>query len=99
MTDISQTDFHNWQTLLETRTSIMISEQRRAFLQTNLSTRIRELNITDYTSYYHQVTDGPRGAMEWSTLLDQLTVQETRFFRHPPSFEILSQYLQLDHLF
>ncbi|MBL4759538.1 MAG: hypothetical protein JKY80_01610, partial [Mariprofundaceae bacterium] len=65
-----------------------------AFLQTNLSARMRELGVTDYASYYRQVTDGPRGAVEWSTLLDRLTVQETRFFRHPPSFEVLSQYLQ-----
>ena len=28
-----------------------------------------------------------------ATLLDRLTVQETRFFRHPPSFELLERYL------
>lgn len=92
--DMSQADFHDWQTLLEARTGVVISEQRRAFLQTNLSARMRELGVTDYASYYRQVTDGPRGAVEWSTLLDRLTVQETRFFRHLPSFEVLSQYLQ-----
>ncbi|MDV5863133.1 protein-glutamate O-methyltransferase [Pseudomonas mendocina] len=92
--DMSQADFHDWQTLLEARTGVVISEQRRAFLQTNLSARMRELGVTDYASYYQQVTDGPRGAVEWSTLLDRLTVQETRFFRHGPSFEVLAQYLQ-----
>jgi type IV pilus assembly protein PilK len=92
--NMSQADFHDWQALLEARTGVVISEQRRAFLQTNLSARMRELGVTDYASYYRQVTDGPRGAVEWSTLLDRLTVQETRFFRHPPSFEVLAQYLQ-----
>ena len=92
--DMSQADFHDWQTLLEARTGVVISEQRRAFLQTNLSARMRELGVTDYASYYRQVTDGPRGAVEWSTLLDRLTVQETRFFRHRPSFEVLESYLR-----
>uniref|UniRef100_UPI0035690D22 CheR family methyltransferase n=1 Tax=Pseudomonas sp. TaxID=306 RepID=UPI0035690D22 len=47
-----------------------------------------------YATYFRQVTDGPRGAVEWSTLLDRLTVQETRFFRHRQSFEVLERYLR-----
>ncbi|MDM8349079.1 CheR family methyltransferase [Pseudomonas sp. sp1636] len=92
--DMSATEFRAWQELLEERTGVVISEQRQAFLQTNLSARMRELGVLDYASYYRQVTDGPRGAVEWSTLLDRLTVQETRFFRHPPSFELLERYLR-----
>lgn len=92
--DMSATEFRKWQTLLEERTGVVVNEQRRAFLQTNLTARMRELGVTDYTSYYQQVTAGPRGAVEWSTLLDRLTVQETRFFRHRPSFEVLEHYLR-----
>ncbi|MBS7664377.1 protein-glutamate O-methyltransferase [Pseudomonas lalucatii] len=92
--DISAAEFRDWQALLEERTGVVISEQRRAFLQTNLSARMRELGVADYAAYYRQVTDGPRGAVEWSTLLDRLTVQETRFFRHPASFEVLERHLQ-----
>ncbi|MGL4317808.1 MAG: CheR family methyltransferase [Pseudomonas sp.] len=94
LADMSQAEFRDWQTLLEERTGVVISEQRRAFLQTNLSARMRELEVADYSTYYRQVTDGPRGAVEWSTLLDRLTVQETRFFRHRPSFDVLESYLR-----
>lgn len=94
LAEMSQTEFRDWQALLEERTGVVINEQRRAFLQTNLSARMRELDVADYASYYRQVTDGPRGAVEWSTLLDRLTVQETRFFRHRPSFEVLQSYLR-----
>ena len=94
LADMSAAEFHAWQTLLEERTGLVINEQRRAFLQTSLSARMRELDVADYASYYQQVTDGPRGAVEWSTLLDRLTVQETRFFRHPPSFALLQDYLR-----
>lgn len=95
LVDMTPAEFHDWQALLEERTGVVINEQRQAFLQTNLSARMRELQVADYASYYRQVTDGPRGAVEWSTLLDRLTVQETRFFRHRPSFEVLEQYLAL----
>lgn len=94
LADMSQAEFRDWQALLEERTGVVINEQRRAFLQTNLSARMRELGVADYSSYFRMVTDGPRGAVEWSTLLDRLTVQETRFFRHRPSFDVLDSYLR-----
>jgi type IV pilus assembly protein PilK len=91
--EMSAVEFHTWQALLEERTGLVINEQRRAFLQTNLSARMRELGVDGYANYFRQVTDGPSGAVEWSTLLDRLTVQETRFFRHQPSFDLLERYL------
>ena len=94
LADMTATEFRDWQMLLEERTGVVLNERRRAFLQTNLSARMRELGVMDYAAYYRQVTDGPRGAVEWSTLLDRLTVQETRFFRHRPSFEVLESYLR-----
>lgn len=93
LADMSAAEFRDWQVLLENRTGVVLNEQRRTFLQASLTARMRELGIGDYHSYYRQVTDGPRGAVEWATLLDRLTVQETRFFRHPPSFELLERYL------
>jgi type IV pilus assembly protein PilK len=94
LADMTATEFRDWQVLLEERTGAVLNERRRAFLQTNLSARMRELGVMDYATYYRQVTDGPRGAVEWSTLLDRLTVQETRFFRHRPSFDVLESYLR-----
>jgi len=91
---MSSAEFREWQALLEERSGMVVSEQRRSFLQTNLSSRMREVGVADYASYYRQVTAGPRGAVEWSTLMDRLTVQETRFFRHPPSFALLCEYIR-----
>jgi len=91
--DMTAAEFSEWRALLEERTGVVVSDQRRTFLQTNLTARMREIGVEDYASYYCQVTDGPRGAVEWSALLDRLTVQETRFFRHPPSFALLRRHL------
>ncbi|WXL28045.1 CheR family methyltransferase [Ectopseudomonas mendocina] len=94
LADMSVAEFRDWQVLLEERTGVVVNEQRRSFLQTNLTARMRELGVEGYSAYYQRVTDGPRGAVEWSTLLDRLTVQETRFFRHQPSFDVLETYLR-----
>jgi len=94
LADMSSAEFRDWQALLEERSGMVVSEQRRTFLQANLSSRMREVGVADYASYYLKVTAGARGAVEWSTLMDRLTVQETRFFRHSPSFALLSEYIR-----
>lgn len=93
LAEMSPSEFHDWQALLEERSGMVVSEGRRVFLQANLSARMREIGMSDYSSYYRQVTAGPRGAVEWSMLMDRLTVQETRFYRHPDSFLLLEDHL------
>ena len=92
--DITAAEFRAWQELLETRTGMTLSDQRRTFLQTVLATRLRELGLSSYGAYLQQVTSGVRGAVEWSYLVDRLTVQETRFFRHPASYQLVASYLR-----
>jgi len=91
---MSAAEFREWQRLLEQRSGMVLDEQRRRFLQIGLTARMRKLGMDDYASYYRRVTDGPRGALEWVQLLDTLTVQETCFFRHPPSFALLERHLR-----
>ncbi|MFB1011013.1 MAG: CheR family methyltransferase [Thiopseudomonas sp.] len=91
---LSTAEFDNWCQLLEERSGIVWREDRKTYLEVRLTSRMRELGIADYDSYYHQVLQGTRGTLEWSHLLDGLTVQETRFFRHQPSFDFALEYLQ-----
>ncbi|QEY60473.1 protein-glutamate O-methyltransferase CheR [Pseudomonas sp. C27(2019)] len=93
LAEMTTAEFNDWQALLETRSGIVVSEQRRSFLQVHLSARMRELGVSDYASYYQQVINGPCGAVEWVALLDRLTVQETQFFRHAESFQAVTDFL------
>lgn len=94
MASMSGTEFDSWCQLLEERAGIVWNAERKSYLEVRLTARMRELGISDYACYFRQVQDGARGALEWSWLLDRLTVQETRFFRHPPSFEFVTAHLQ-----
>ena len=83
--------FRQWQSLLEARTGIYLPPERQAFLQSKLASRMRELGEYNYQAYFDHVTRGDRGWQEWATLVDRLTVRETRFFRDPDAFAFIQQ--------
>ena len=88
--------FQLWQALLEDRTGMTLSDARKSFLETSLSIRMRELGFEDYETYYEHLMVGTTEsrAMEWSILVDRLTVQETSFFRHQSSYALVEEYVQ-----
>ncbi|PKM22670.1 MAG: methyltransferase [Gammaproteobacteria bacterium HGW-Gammaproteobacteria-14] len=92
---MEQEQFELWQALLEERTGMTLSQERKTFLETSLSIRMRELGLDDYEVYYEQLLVGTTEskAMEWSVLVDRLTVQETSFFRHPSSYALVEEYV------
>lgn len=93
MPDMEEEQFLRWQNLLEERTGMCLSPHRKSFLQTSLGIRMRELECDDYEDYYQRVTTGAGGAIEWTTLSDRLTVQETRFFRDPDAMMFVKNHL------
>ncbi len=82
-------EFARWVRLLEARTGVTVPPERKPFLVTGLRRRMRETGHSDYDSYYEDLLDGARGAMEWAALVDHLTVHETHFFRHLPSIALV----------
>lgn len=87
-------DFDQWRKLLEERTGISLGPQQQAFLQAQITMRMRELGFVDFAEYYRRVTDGIWGRAEWSVLVDRLMVKETSFFRHRHSYECVRQLVQ-----
>jgi chemotaxis protein methyltransferase CheR/type IV pilus assembly protein PilK len=90
---LNSEQFLRWQALLESRTGIQITEARKSFLETSLTLRMREVGADDYDAYYDTLMAGLAGEMEWSTLVDRLSVQETSFFRHTSSYRLVRQYV------
>lgn len=92
--ELEDRQFRLWCELLDRRIGLQLPEHRRSFLETSLAIRMREINCNDAQSYYEMVAGGGRGLVEWSILVDRLTVQETRFFRDPPSMDLAKKHLQ-----
>lgn len=99
MRNLQQMDdeqFRLWQALLEERTGMALAPERKTFLETSLSIRMRELGIESYDVYYEQLVNRPAAdtIMEWSILVDRLTVQETSFFRHRGSYDLVEKFVR-----
>ena len=88
--------FRLWQALLEERTGMALAKERKTFLETSLNIRLRELGVGSYAEYYEQLVNRPPAdtIMEWSVLVDRLTVQETSFFRHRSSYDLVEDYVR-----
>tara|TARA_R110001592_G_scaffold62142_2_gene189885 strand:+ start:1949 stop:2965 length:1017 start_codon:yes stop_codon:yes gene_type:complete len=90
---LNDSQFLQWQALLEDRTGMYINIYHRSLLESNLIIRMREIVCTDFDDYYNRVCSKPDGIVEWSILLDRIMVQETRFYRNAESLSLFSTYL------
>ena len=90
---MDETQFQRWTNLLEDRIGMHLPKERRSFLETSLGLRMKEIGMHDYAAYYKYLQSGHYGQREWLTLVDRLTIHETRFFRHQPSIDVLEQVI------
>lgn len=92
---LTQDQFVHWGKLLEERTGIQLVFQQKAWLESQIYARLRDLGYEDYDSYYQLVAQNTIHArLEWSRLIDRIAVKETSFFRHRDSIEYVRSYLQ-----
>jgi len=93
MPSMEDDHYLEWKLLLEQRTGMILPDERRSFLTTSLGIRMREVGFREYRDYYNFVLQGREGVIEWATLVDRLTVHETRFFRHISSVKLIRELL------
>jgi type IV pilus assembly protein PilK len=91
MPGMDDSEFERWAKLLEKRTGVVVPLTRKAFMVTSVRGRMRETGHTTFADYFADLQKVPEGAIEWTTLVDRLTVHETHFFRHPPSFDLIAK--------
>ncbi|WP_101758539.1 protein-glutamate O-methyltransferase CheR [Oceanicoccus sp. KOV_DT_Chl] len=90
--ELSDEQYARWQTLLELRTGICFL-QHKSILQKGLSQRMREVGCEDYEEYFQQVSRIPEGLIEWTQLVDRISVKETSFYRESHSYGAVQKYL------
>lgn len=90
---LTDDEYMRWSGLLAERLGIIVPKERKMFLQSKIWSRMREIGYQDYEKYWDYINSGIEGNLEWSQLVDRLTVHETSFFRHTPSFELVEEDL------
>ncbi len=88
---MDEAEFRRWVAMIERRMGAVLPAERKTFLVTRLRMRMRETGHTSFQSYYDSLGNGVKGQIEWVTLVDRLTVQQTSFFRHAPSFDLIER--------
>jgi chemotaxis protein methyltransferase CheR len=78
------------QTLIYQECGMYFDERRAHFLHDRLQRRLRATGLDSFYAYYRLLTS-PQGKTELSALLENLTVNETSFFRNKPQLELFQK--------
>jgi chemotaxis protein methyltransferase CheR len=77
------------------RTGIFFSESKQYFLENRLSRRVAELKLGTYRDYL-ALLQGPQGRGELRQLFNEITTNETSFWRNPPQIEAFQRIVLPD---
>ncbi len=84
------------QTLVYQECGMHFDERRTHFLQDRLQRRLKECHLDSFYSYYRLLIS-KEGKNELARLLENLTINETSFFRNKAQLELFHKYI-LDEL-
>src|ERR1043166_4897748 len=80
------------QTLVYQECGMYFDERRVHFLQDRLQRRLKITGLDSFYSYYRLLTSR-EGKQELAALLENLTVNETSFFRNKPQLELFQKQI------
>jgi chemotaxis protein methyltransferase CheR len=86
-TQLSQAELKLLQTLIYQECGMFFDERRVDFLQDRLIRRIKATGLDTFYNYYRLLTSS-EGKRELSALVENLTVNETSFFRNKPQLDL-----------
>lgn len=90
---ISEKDFEIFRDYIYNLCGIYFHASKKYFLESRIARRMEETGVKSHGDYYQLVKSGPRGATELKKLLDEITTNETCFFRNPPQLTALENKL------
>jgi chemotaxis protein methyltransferase CheR len=83
---MSLQDFLSIRDFIYGRTGIFFSESKQYFLENRLNRRLQEVNLSAYRDYLG-LLQGQQGREELKQLFNEITTNETSFWRNPPQIE------------
>jgi len=89
---ISEPELKLLQTLVYQECGMFFDERRVHFLQDRLHRRLKATGIDSFYSYYRLLTTR-EGKAELSALVENLTVNETSFFRNKPQLDLFHKVI------
>ena len=94
---ISEPEYKLLQTLVYQECGMYFDERRAHFLQDRLQRRLKICGLDNFYAYYRLLTSH-QGKAELVALVENLTVNETSFFRNKPQLELFQKNILEDLL-
>src|SRR5207245_7254078 len=92
----TEAELKRLQALVYQECGMYFDERRTHFLQDRLQRRLKECHLDSFYSYYRLLIS-KEGKAELARLLENLTVNETSFFRNKAQLDLFHKYI-LDDL-
>jgi chemotaxis protein methyltransferase CheR len=92
---MSSQDFLAIRDFIYARTGIYFNESKQYFLENRLNRRVQEMSLPSYRDYLGFL-QGPQGREELKQLFNEITTNETSFWRNPPQIEAFQRIVLPD---
>ncbi len=92
-TGMSSSDLAIFQNILHEKTGIVLTDSKRALVESRVTQRLRALQMSSYGSYLQYLQEDKSGE-EMVQLIDVISTNITNFFREPDHFELLDSTLE-----
>jgi chemotaxis protein methyltransferase CheR len=79
--ELTDTEFRIFADLVRSHCGLHFAEDARFLLQNRLARRLHELELNSFSEYHFRIRNGGVGEDELPNLIDELTTNETYFFR------------------
>jgi chemotaxis protein methyltransferase CheR len=97
---LTDSEFRMFASFVREHSGLDFGESSRFLLERRLSRRVRELELSSFAAYHYRIRNSSSGSDELPNLIDELTTNETYFFREYSQLRALIdevfEELQLD---
>ncbi len=88
---LSDDRFTQIRDLIYAESGMYFADTKKYLLESRLSKRMEEVRLNSFDEYYYLLKYSPKKREELSKLFDQVTINETSFFRNMPQFQVFEK--------
>jgi chemotaxis protein methyltransferase CheR len=93
VSDLTEDEYNLFRHLIKKHAGLSFSRQKITSLQRKLINRMGNLELESYGAYYRYLLHHKEGKKELQGLINNITIQQTGFFRHRHQFELLTSVI------
>jgi chemotaxis protein methyltransferase CheR len=93
---MSDAEYRLFAELLRRHAGLSFGPDVRVLLEKRIGRRVRELGLNSFAAYHYQLRQGSAGDEEFAHLIDELTTNETYFFRERKQLRALTEEIMVE---